>query len=80
MTIVVGLLVAFAGNSLFFELHTSYTNQVFLNGNELEQFTHLQAGYGTVIIDYRNLASGTYQYSLIVDGKMHDIKQIILAK
>lgn len=35
-TIGVGLLVAFAGNSLFFELHNSYTKEVFLIGNEFE--------------------------------------------
>lgn len=36
MTIVVGLLVAFAGNSFFFELHNSYTKDVFLNGGEFD--------------------------------------------
>ena len=36
MTIVVGLLVAFAGNSFFFEMHNSYTRDVFLNGREFE--------------------------------------------
>jgi len=29
LTIVVGLLVAFAGNSIFFELHNYYTQEVF---------------------------------------------------
>lgn len=37
MTIGVGLLVAFAGNSLFFEIHNSYTKEVFLIGDEFEQ-------------------------------------------
>ena len=32
MTIVVGLLVAFAGNSIFFELHNEYTQKVFFEG------------------------------------------------
>lgn len=36
LTIVVGLLVAFAGNSFFFEVHNDYTKDVFLNGNEFE--------------------------------------------
>ncbi len=36
MTIGVGLLVAFAGNSFFFELHNTYTKDVFLSGNEFE--------------------------------------------
>lgn len=35
-TIGVGLLVAFAGNSLFFGLHNDYTKEVFLNGNDFE--------------------------------------------
>lgn len=31
MTLVVGLLVAFAGNSIFFELHNEYTAEVFFD-------------------------------------------------
>ena len=34
MIIVVGFLVAFAGNSFLFELHNVYTKEVFFNGNE----------------------------------------------
>ncbi len=36
MTIIVGLLVAFAGNSLVFEIHNEYTQNVFFKGNEFE--------------------------------------------
>lgn len=36
MTIVVGLLVAFAGNSLVFEIHNEYTQDVFFDGNLFE--------------------------------------------
>ena len=36
MTIGVGLLVAFAGNSIFFEIHNHYTKEGFLNGSEFE--------------------------------------------
>lgn len=36
MTIIVGLLVAFAGNSIFFEVHNNYTKNTFLNGTEFE--------------------------------------------
>ena len=36
ITIAVGLLVAFAGNSFFFEIHNNYTKDVFMNGNEFE--------------------------------------------
>lgn len=32
LTLMVGLLVAFAGNSIFFELHNNYTRQVFFGG------------------------------------------------
>jgi hypothetical protein len=34
MTIGVGILVAFAGNSLVFELHNACTKEVFFSGNE----------------------------------------------
>lgn len=36
MTVGVGLLVAFAGNSIFFDLHNEYTKDVFFNGNDFE--------------------------------------------
>lgn len=36
MTIAVGLLVAFAGNSLFFDVHNHYTKDLFLGGSEFE--------------------------------------------
>ena len=36
MTIVVGLLVAFAGNSVVFALHNDYTKDVFFNANNFE--------------------------------------------
>ncbi|MEZ4849834.1 MAG: hypothetical protein R3B93_14700 [Bacteroidia bacterium] len=35
MTLVVGLLVAFAGNTIFFEIHNDYTKEVFFHGNEI---------------------------------------------
>ena len=34
MTLIVGLLVAFAGNSIFFELHNDYTKAIFFAGEE----------------------------------------------
>ncbi len=36
LTLGVGLLVAFAGNSIFFEIHNGYTQDVFFQGNEIE--------------------------------------------
>ncbi|MCB9231026.1 MAG: hypothetical protein H6581_05165 [Bacteroidia bacterium] len=34
MTVGVGLLAAFAGNSFFFDLHNDYTREVFFQGND----------------------------------------------
>lgn len=34
MTIIVGVLVAFAGNSFIFDIHNEYTKEVFFNGDE----------------------------------------------
>lgn len=34
MTVGVGLLVAFAGNSFFFDLHNEYSREVFFQGND----------------------------------------------
>lgn len=36
MTLIVGLLVAFAGNSIFFDLHNTCTSEVFFQGNDIE--------------------------------------------
>jgi len=36
LTIGVGLLVAFAGDSIFFEVHNDYTREVFLGGKEFD--------------------------------------------
>ena len=36
ITIAVGFLVAFAGNSFVFEVHNEYTKEVFLGGNDFE--------------------------------------------
>ena len=35
-TLLVGLIVAFAGNSLFLELHNHYSNLVFFEGRQME--------------------------------------------
>ena len=37
LTIIVGLLVAFAGNSIFFELHNFYSQEVFFGGNPFSE-------------------------------------------
>lgn len=36
ITVIVGLLAAFAGNSIFFETYNSFTNEVFFQGNEMQ--------------------------------------------
>ncbi|MFS4493680.1 hypothetical protein [Maribacter sp. 2308TA10-17] len=36
MTVIVGLLAAFAGNSIFFEAYNSFTNELFFEGNEMQ--------------------------------------------
>ncbi|WP_273565332.1 hypothetical protein [Maribacter halichondriae] len=36
LTVVVGLLVAFAGNSIFFDIHNDYTREVFFQSNEFQ--------------------------------------------
>ncbi len=36
MTVMVGLLAAFAGNSIFFEAYNSFTNELFFQGNEMQ--------------------------------------------
>jgi hypothetical protein len=45
------------------------------NGNALKQI-NLTPGKGSVTIDASTLSSGAYQYSLYVDGKRIDTKQI----
>ena len=36
LTLGMGLLVAFAGNSIFFETHNDFTKDVFFNGNDFD--------------------------------------------
>jgi len=38
MTLVVGLILAFAGNSFVFKIHNSYTQNVFFNGEAIIWF------------------------------------------
>lgn len=49
------------------------------SGNVLKQI-NLSANKGSVNIDASTLASGAYQYSLYVDGKLVGSKQMIIAK
>lgn len=49
------------------------------NGNALKQ-VNLSNNKGTITVDAAILTSGAYQYSLYVDGKLIDSKQMIIAK
>ena len=37
LTVIIGLLVAFAGNSIVFEIHNEYNKKVFFNGNTFSE-------------------------------------------
>ena len=50
------------------------------NGSVKKQFTRLAPGFGTVNIEAGMLAAGTYQYTLLIDGKVIDTKQLVLTK
>jgi hypothetical protein len=50
------------------------------SGKALKEVTLSAKGNGTVTVDASTLASGAYQYSLYVEGKLVDTKQMILSK
>lgn len=49
-------------------------------GKTLKQINLSSSGEGSVNINASSLSSGTYNYSLIVDGKLIDTKKMILSK
>lgn len=51
-----------------------------LEGVELKSFAITQTGFGQVAVTGNSLASGVYVYTLIIDGKAIDTKQMILTK
>lgn len=51
-----------------------------LNGASIQVFSNLKNGFGTVNVDYSTLSSGSYQYSLLIDGRVMDTKLMILSK
>lgn len=51
-----------------------------MSGEEIRSFTVLSKGINQMEIAAGTLASGTYNYLLIVDGKTIDTKQMILTK
>jgi trimeric autotransporter adhesin len=50
------------------------------NGKTVKQVTVSGSGKGVITLDTFALSSGTYQYTLVVDGKRMDSKQMILVK
>jgi len=50
------------------------------SGKTLKAVTISGSGKGNVTVDASTLSSGAYQYSLIIDGRLTDTKQMILAK
>jgi hypothetical protein len=50
------------------------------NGKTIKQINISSAGKGLMNIDATALLSGTYNYSLVVDGKVIGTKQMVIAK
>ena len=50
------------------------------SGKALKQLNLSGSGKGSVRVDASTLSSGAYQYSLYVDGKLIDTKQMVLTK
>ena len=50
------------------------------SGNIIKQVNISSSGKGTINVDASTLSSGTYHYSLVVDGKLLSSKQMVLAK
>ncbi len=48
------------------------------NGKLIKAFQINAIGYGQVELDCSNLVSGTYHYSLLVNGKLIDTKSMVL--
>ena len=66
-----------------YSLPSSYSSAKIIvtdkNGAALKQI-NLSASKGSVRIDASTFAAGAYQYSLYVDGRLIDTKQMLIAK
>ncbi len=51
-----------------------------IDGKELQRIKLSQKGKGQLDLQTRNLPSGTYNYSLVVDGQIVDTKRMVLLK
>jgi hypothetical protein len=49
------------------------------NGKEIKAI-NISGNKGNVKVDASTLASGAYQYSLYIDGKLNETKQMVLTK
>ncbi len=51
-----------------------------MNGKVIRTMELTEKGRGQLVFEAEQLTAGTYQYSLIVDGKMLDTKKMVLTK
>jgi len=51
-----------------------------ISGHALKTYTLAKNGFGKQTISSGEFSSGTYQYSLLIDGKLIDTKKMVLAK
>jgi len=54
-------------------------NEINNTGKLIKAFDLSKTGYGQVELDCSHLASGTYHYTLLVNGKLIDTKSMIVA-
>jgi hypothetical protein len=71
-------------SSIHFSISSSSGNASIIvtdaSGKTVKQFNNLSNGNGSVTIDANTFSSGSYLYSLIVDGKTVATKQMIVTK
>lgn len=51
-----------------------------MNGKQVDEVTLSQHGKGVVTLEGNRLEAGIYLYSLIIDGKLIDVKRMVLTK
>ena len=57
----------------------AFLRVVDINGKLIKSFPINNLGYGQIQLDCTNLATGTYYYSLLVNGKSVDTKTMLIA-
>lgn len=50
------------------------------NGSVVKEFKISQAGKGSIVFDAAQNGSGTYRYSLSIDGRLYDTKTLVITK